>query len=320
MNTLHIYPKEIRKKYEQNIKNAGIILSPEEYHNRIFLIIAGISLVSLIFFWIFKIKIFYSLGVFILLNIFFFLKTSLKASTRIKKMETAFPDVISLMASNLRSGITIEKAFLLSARPEFTPLDKEILDTGKEISTGKDVVQALKIMSEKINSEKISKIIMLIVSGLKAGGNIADLLEQTAKNMKEQEIIEKKIASNTLMYAIFIFVAVSVGAPVLFGLSSVLVEIIMGLSERIPETAGLQANLPLTFQSVSISLNFVIYFALAFITITDFISCFVIGVVNKGEGKSGLRLFFPILIISLSIFFLIRKFISGFLIKSIGAF
>ena len=74
-------------------------------------------------------------------------------------------------------------------------------------------------MSDRIDSEKISKVITLIISGLKAGGNISDLLEQTSKNMKEKEIIEKKAASSILMYVIFIFFAVGIGAPLLFGLS-----------------------------------------------------------------------------------------------------
>ena len=50
-----------------------------------------------------------------------------------------------------------------------------------------------------------------------------------------KEIIRKKTASTTLMYVIFIFVAVAVGAPVLFGLSSVLVEIVLNLSQKVPQ-------------------------------------------------------------------------------------
>ena len=64
-------------------------------------------------------------------------------------------------------------------------------------------------MSKRIDSEKISRVITLIISGIKAGGNISDLLEQTSKNMKEKEIIEKKAASTILMYVIFIFFALS---------------------------------------------------------------------------------------------------------------
>lgn len=235
-------------------------------------------------------------------------------------MEEMFPDVILLMASNLRAGITIEKAFLISARPEFAPLDKEIISTGREISTGKDVITSLKLMEKRIQSEKISKTLDLIMSGLRSGGNIADLLEETARNMKETESLEKKIASSTLMYVIFIFFAVSVGAPVLFGLSSVLVEIVIKVTQRLPEVGNIQMDLPFTFNQVSISTTFVTYFSIAFIIISDFISCFVIGLVNKGEEKAGLKYFFPILGISLTIFFTIKKILSKTLLDILGSF
>jgi len=56
-----------------------------------------------------------------------------------EKIETVFPDFLQLVASNLRAGITVDRAMLLSARPEFAPLDKEILQSGRDISTGKPI-------------------------------------------------------------------------------------------------------------------------------------------------------------------------------------
>ncbi|MBI2045121.1 type II secretion system F family protein [Candidatus Pacearchaeota archaeon] len=319
MNTLKFYPRRFRDDYAKNIKNAGISTSPEDYHNKIFFICTIFATLSLSILIITKKSFLLFLLVFAILYTFFYFKISLKANERIKKMESLFPDVISLMASNLRSGITIDRAFLLSARPEFDPLDKEILKTGKEITTGQDIIFAFKKMAERIDSEKISKVIMLIISGLKAGGNISDLLEQTSSNMKEKEIIEKKSRSTILMYVIFIFFAVGVGAPVLFALSSVLVEIVLGLSANLPETTtAATSSLPLAFSRVSISLNFVIYFSLIFIAVTDFISCFVIGLVNKGEAKEGIKFFIPLLAISYTLFFIIKGVISGLLLESIS--
>ncbi len=320
MNTLKFYPKKLRETYERNIKNAGIKIPPEKYHNSVFRISVIVMIISSSLFYFLKINMLYSPLVFILMNIFFYLKVSMKASARVKNMEKIFPDVISLMASNLRSGITIDKAFLLSARPEFEPLDKEILKTGKEIATGKDIIYALKSMSDRINSEKISKVIMLITSGLKTGGNISDLLDQTSRNMKEKEIIEKKTASSILMYVIFIFAAVGMGAPVLFGLSSVLVEIVIGLTSRMPELSSSQMDLPFTFSEISISLNFIIYFSIIFMIITDFVSSMVIGLVNKGEGKAGLNLFLPLVVLSLGIFFVVRTLLSKILLDAMSLF
>ena len=162
------------------------------------------------------------------------------------------------------------------------------------------------------------KIITLIISGLRAGGNISDLLDQTSRNIKEKEVIEKKSRSVILMYVIFIFFAVGVGAPVLFGLSSVLVEIVTGLTSKLPDVSGVSTNMPFSFTEVSISLNFIIYFSLLFIAITDFISCLVIGLVNKGQGKEGLKLFLPLLAISFVLFFLVRTLLSGILKNAIS--
>lgn len=320
MNTLKFYPKTLKKAYEQNIINAGIEKSPEKYHNLIFIIAVFFGMLSSTIFFIFEINMIYALLIFVLVNIFFYFKISLAASNRIKRMEEVFPDVVSLMASNLRSGITIDHAFLLAARPEFAPLDKEILNAGKEVATGTDILTAFKSMSKRIDSEKISKVVLLIISGLKAGGNISNLLEETARNMKEKEVIEKKAASTILMYVVFIFFAVGVGAPVLFGLSSVLVEVVITLASRMPDLASLNMDLPFTFNQISISLNFIIYFSLSFIIVSDFISCFVIGLVNKGEGKTGLKLFIPLLILSVSIFFVIRIFLSKILLNAISGF
>lgn len=319
MNTLKFYPKKLRDLYERNIINSGIIIPPKKYHNSILKLIIIITIISSIIIYFFTNPL-YSLLVFIFLNVFFYFKISLKASVRLKEIEEIFPDVISLMASNLRSGITTDRAFFLSARPEFGPLGKEILKTGKEIATGKDIIDALKNMSKRIGSAKISKVITLIISGLKAGGNISDLLEETSKNMKEKEIIEKKAATTISMYLIFIFIAAGIGAPILFGLSSVLVEIIINLASKTPNLAVAQMNLPLTFSEIPVSVNFIIYFSLAFIIITDLISCLVIGLVNKGEAKTGLKLFIPLVALSLTLFLIIRIVLSKVLLNVIASY
>lgn len=320
MNTLKFYPRALRESYEKNIRNAGIEKPPAEYHNFTFLLVIIITVIFSAVFLIFNVTLLFSLIVFVFFHMLFFFRVSLKASVRIKKMEDVFPDVISLMASNLRSGITIEKAFLMAARPEFDPLDKEILKTGKEITTGQDIIHALYQMSKRIDSEKIEKVIMLIVSGLKAGGNISDLLDETARNMKEKEVIEKKTRSTILMYVIFIFFAVGAGAPVLFGLSSVLVEVVISLTSSLPDLGSQASNLPFSFTQVSITPTFVIYFSIFFMIITDFISCLVIGLVNKGEGKAGLRFFIPLVVLSLALFFVVRLVLTGILKNVISFF
>ncbi len=321
MNILKFLPKKLRRKYEKNIINSGIKIHPKNYIiQAMFMGFILSSVISLILFF-FNINAFLSLIIgYFVIEILIYLRISLKVGKRIRRMESVFPDFIQLMSSNLRAGMTVEKAFLSSARPELHPLDKEILKTGREIATGRDIVSAFKEMGERIDSEKIQKVISLIITGLKAGGNISTLLETTSSNMREKEFLEKKASSNVLMYVIFIFVAIGVGAPVLFGLSSILLEIIIKLTSSLPAMETTQMNLPFTLSKVSISPNFVIYFSLAFLVITDIISSLVIGLVNKGEEKYGLKYALPLILSSLSIFFIIRVTLSKYLFEAFSIF
>lgn len=241
----------------------------------------------------------------------------LKKADRIRKIEGIFPDFLQLVASNLRAGMTVDRAMLLSSRPEFAPLDKEILQVGKDISTGKAVETALKSMSKRIGSEKVDKTLSMILSGIRAGGNLAVLLEETARSMRQRGFIEKKAASQVLMYVIFIFLAVSVFAPGLFSLSGVLVETMTNLMGTV-DPGSLPQNLPVSFSTINISKSFVIYFSIVFIMVMNIMTSLVLGLVSKGEEKEGLRYLPIMLALSLGIFFALSRILSGVMASLVG--
>lgn len=316
----------LRGIYYSYIRMSGIEIPPEKYLDIITIKTAFLSVFIGLAYGIYLIiskkpsLIWPFLSIFIafaVLQLFYFFKISLSASSRVKKMETIFPDVIQMMASNLRAGMTIDRAFILSARAEFYPLDKEMMRAGKDIATGMDIAIAFRTMSDRIGSEKIGKTISLIISGIRSGGNISLLLEQTATNMREKEFIEKRISSNVLMYVIFIFFAVAVGAPLLFGLSSILVEILVKIIGNLPSDA-VTANLPFSLSKINISTTFITWFAITFILVTDILASLILGLVNKGDEKSGLRFIIPLLLISYGIFFMVRIVLRKFLLENLS--
>jgi archaeal flagellar protein FlaJ len=267
-----------------------------------------------IIFFIFNRKTIISLVVAIssglLLFIISILLSQLKAAARVKKIEAVFPDFLQLMSSNLHAGITIDRAMLLSAREEFAPLDKEILKAGRDIATGKEIRTALLDMSKRIKSPKISKTIKLILSGISAGGNVATLLEETSTSMKNSDFMEKKATSNVLMYIIFIFLAVSIGSPGLFGLSNLLVDVLTTILSGLPEIEN--SNMPITLSAINISTTFIFYFSIVFIIALDVMASLVLGLVSKGKEKEGLKYFPALLGISLSIFFIIKILLASY--------
>ena len=245
------------------------------------------------------------IGSLIVILVYQIMKVKLDEYSRIKKMENAFPDFLQLMASNLRAGMPTDHALLMSARKEFDPLDKEIIKLGKELMTGRDIEHAMFDMGQRTHSQKIQRTISLIHSGLKSGGNIAVLLEETASNARERYFIQKRAASNVLMYVIFIFAAITVGAPGLFGLSTVLVEVLTNVLATIPEVDA-STSLPFTLSSVDISVSFVVYFSVIFLLAIDIIGALVLGLVTKGEEKEGTKYIIPIVSASMAVFLGVR--------------
>lgn len=243
--------------------------------------------------------------------IFFIARKKLDEVARIRKMEAVFPDFLQLVSSNLRAGMTIDKSLVLSARKEFAPLDEEILAVGKDIMTGKEITEALSRMSKRIKSEMIEKTIYLIISGIRSGGNLSVLLEETSSNMRERIFVQKRAASNVLMYVIFVFFAIAVGAPVLFALSSVLVEVLTNLLSDLPAVET-SVSLPFTMTSVNISTSFIIYFSLIFIIVIDVLASLILGLVSKGQEKQGLKYILPLIGISITLFFAVRYALLGF--------
>ncbi|MBS3146666.1 type II secretion system F family protein [Candidatus Woesearchaeota archaeon] len=236
-----------------------------------------------------------------------------KSNKKSKEIELVLPDALQLMSGNLRAGLTTDRALLLSSREEFGPLKVEIDTIGKEITSGKELETSLMNLTKRVRSSRLEKAIYLIVSGLKAGGELADLLDQTAENLRNEKVIDEKVRSNILLYVIFIFIAVGLGAPVLFGLSSYLVEIMTATLANvdIPPTAQ-TANLPLSLTKVTISVDFVIRFAITTLIMSSIMGSLIIGLIAKGTARDGFKYIPLLLIFTLTVFF-----VSRFLIKNL---
>ena len=99
--------------------------------------------------------------------------------------------------------------------------------------------------------------------------------------------MEKKAASNVLMYVIFIFLAVSVGAPALFGLSNILVEILYSLLGSLPPLDA-SVSTPFTLSALNVTPTFVYYFSIIFMFAINVMASLTLGLVSKGEEKEGL--------------------------------
>ncbi len=287
---------------------ADLKKDPKEYVNFIVLLgfaLGVIAFAAVFIFWRWYFGIIALFVVFILTLVIFYLLLVLKADARGTEAEKVLPDALQLMATNLRAGLTTDKAFLVSAREEFGVLNSEFKRVAKEIATGKDLVDSLHDISKRIKSNIISRTIDLITFGITSGGELAPLLEESASSLRQQLLARKQVQASVLMYTIFIFAAVGFISPLLFGLSTVLTGIMSSTLGSIGEIpTEVSANVPISVANVMIDVGFVRGFAIALLVISSILSSLVLGLINTGEEKDGLK-YIPLLIpLSLAMFFL----------------
>lgn len=311
-----VYPRKLREHYAQLMVYNNLKKDISRFLTHITILSVVVSLLfslillilidfSFTFLWIFS---------FFLVEGIIYSFYLLSADARARFVEGVLPDALQLMSSNLRAGMTIDRALLLSSRPEFGAFQEDINQVGKEITTGKEFDKALLELGKRIKSERLQKTFQVIISGIASGGQLADLLEQTASNLRQQKLVEERVRSSVLIYVIFIFAAIGFGAPVLFGLSSFLIEVITDIFGKIelPPTT-LSTQLPLKFGKVNITPEFVVAYTIISMIATSIMGSLIIGLISRGKEKEGFK-YIPILIvITISLFFIVRFLIRNLL-------
>lgn len=305
-NLSRIYPKSIRESYKTLMRYCDIEGDHERYVGKV--VLTGLVLafiVSVLFdLFIFPMLLaaFVFVVVFVIIEIIGYLSLILRADAKGRVVESVLPDALLLMSMNIKSGITTDHALIVSARPEFGPLERELNRAGKLIVAGKEVRHALLNMTTRIRSELFDRTIRLILEGIESGGELSSLLHQTAEDIQNTRLVRNEVKSNLMMYGIFIFFAVGIGAPLLFGISTYLVGSI-GTQFSTFQTGGSDQ---MVFGGLQISPDFMLMFAVIALVVTSFFGGLIIGIIKSGSEKAGIKLIPLLLIISLFVFFSVR--------------
>ncbi len=250
---------------------------------------------------------------FSMIQIFPRLMADLMAGKRSTFVEEVLPDALLLISSNMRSGMTPDRAIMLSARAEFGPLETEIRNVAKKAMSGTRLDTALIDMTKSIKSEILDRTINLLVQGLRSGGEFASLLEQVALDIKDMQILRKEVRASVMMYSIFIMIAAGLGAPGLFAVSTYLIEQITGMSAGLDIPPMAMSNVPLSFSfsAPPVSPRFLFYFALACMFLTSIFASLIMGMIQSAKAKDGLKYIPILMLMSFGLFFLARGAVSS---------
>jgi archaellum biogenesis protein FlaJ (TadC family) len=206
----------------------------------------------------------------------------------------------------------IDRALWYAVRPGFGVLAKEIETVAKNTMAGEDLSSALTNFANKYNSKIIQRSISLLLEGMAAGGELADLLNKVAMNIEETKLIKKEMASSVTTYVIFIIFATIIAAPVLFGLSTQLLEVIKAITGRLgPTMSSSGSMMGFSFSGDAIKTSDFRIFAYLMLSISAFSSACIISIIRKGRVKDGLAQIPVFIIVSLLIYTFASLLIKG---------
>ncbi len=213
------------------------------------------------------------------------------ADSRKKEINDMLPDFLLLAAANIKSGLTIDRAILFSARPEFGDLSREFKKVAFDIYSGEPIDSAFSKITKRINSEVLERTISLLVEGIKSGGAVAKLLEETAMDIRNTETLQKEIRASVMMYVMFIFMAAVLGAPVLFAISTFLIQGTMSMWSGMDMTISpeMQGASMIKISPPSIDTTIFSYFAVSAIIITTTFSGILISLIQTGNARGGMK-------------------------------
>ncbi|MBS3060366.1 MAG: type II secretion system F family protein [DPANN group archaeon] len=308
-----IFPGKLKDLYALNLKQSYIKSTAEKYLGISIVGSIGLTAIVTAYLSLFStLTIYHALGAFLVMNGVFYFNLSLSVDKKTRDVNTSLPDALQLMATNLRAGFTPDKALFLSAKEEFGPLEEILKQAGKEILSGTTMEAALKNMNNQVSSEKLETVTQLITQGIKAGGELSELLDHTAIDIQDEAIREKELKASILLYSILIFIAIAFGGPFLFGVSSLLTQTLKGLLGT-PQGPAVISNLPVSMGEIKISEQFMLDFSIAALLISSISGSLIIGLIQGGKEKQGLKLLPIILAISMIVFYGTRVLLAGML-------
>jgi Flp pilus assembly protein TadB len=305
-----LYPNKYFAWLKSNLEYAGMETETERFATLAFLYSFSISMLIcsiLLITGVGYASLFAFIGIPVLL-VLFHMYVILIGDQRGNFAESVLPDALQLMSANIRSGLTPDKALLFAARPEFGILEKEIKFAASKAVAGEPLEDALTSLGNRIKSRIINRTFTLIVEGMRKGGEIATLLEKTSEDIRDLKILKKEVSAQVGMYVIFIFISIGFAAPLLFAFSAHLVQTMgtIGKGLSTGDTSDYAVIGSIKFGVLQIPDNFLRNYTIATLAITAFFGSLLLGLLQDGKEKAGIKYIPILLILNISIYLLAR--------------
>jgi Flp pilus assembly protein TadB len=118
-------------------------------------------------------------------------------SSAISRRRSAFdqqlPDALQFVAGSLRSGFSLQQSVDAVVRENSQPTAAELARALAEVRIGMDLDIALETVAHRMDSNDFRWIVMAIRIHREVGGNLAEVMENTAATMRERAFLRRHV-------------------------------------------------------------------------------------------------------------------------------
>jgi len=225
------------------------------------------------------------------------------------EIEEDLPEFIDNLVSNLKGGISLEKALLKSVRTEQKALLSEVTLINQRIMMGDDVFHALRTFRQRFDSQVINRTFFLIEEGIKGGGNIANPLERISENLKRIYNLNNEIKASSGGFSVVIRAITLFVAPLLFALALTLLTFIGNLFSLILKSGT--DTLPVSELPPEFTV-YLIYFSYAMIIMITFFSSLITSELKNEKIHNAIKYLPFFMMVGIFIFKIFSKVLLGF--------
>lgn len=250
----------------------------------------------------------------------YYLSLKLRSENKKRRTEKQIPDALRLVSSNIKSGQTLEKSFLMASRDEFKPFSSQLEITANEMYSGLSIRKSLENLRRRTRSSLFEDTITLLIDGVKSGGDKAKLMQISAEEIEESLELRKKIRSDVRMYSIFILIVVVVAAPILFSISVELSDQTSEIwedseIENIEQSGPGAADQPLdlSFEEPDADIGLFYNFSIVALILLNGFASFIIAEIRGGKLTNGFKWSPVFILVSLCIFLTSQRLLSSLL-------
>ncbi len=164
-------------------------------------------------FWLFSFLISFSLIFFIFIQQTFYPK--LVASRRIKDIDRNLLSALRTLLIHINSGIPLFETMVSISRQNYGGVSEEFKKIVKKVSSGVSAVEAIEESATHSPSLYYRRSLWQIANGMKAGSNVAIVLQETIDNLSKEQLIQIEQYGSQLSPLAMFYMIIAVIMPAL---------------------------------------------------------------------------------------------------------